>query len=64
MPLNRFQHFWRERFLNHFQHSRALVGASRDLVTYSWLQVERIYVKVICQHDKASCRASESLALV
>jgi len=42
----------------------ALVGASRVLVTYSWLHVERIYVKVIYKHNKASCRASESMALV
>jgi len=44
LPLNKFQHFYREKFRNHFQHSIAVVGASRVLVTYSWLHVERISV--------------------
>jgi len=43
LPLNRFKHFKREKFRNYLQHIIALVGASRVLVTYSWLHVERIY---------------------
>jgi len=44
LPLNKFQHFYRKKFRKYFQHTIALVGASRVLVTYSWLHVESICV--------------------
>jgi len=44
LQLNGFQHFWRQKFRNHFQQSIAVVSASQVLVTYSWLHVERICV--------------------
>ena len=65
LPLNRFQHFYREELRNHFQHRIALVGAIRVLVSYSWLYDERILMfRVIYKHNKASLRALECLALV
>jgi len=62
LPLNRFQHFWRETLRVHLQHRIASVGTSHVLVTYSvqlWCISSAYMFRVIYQHNKASCRASE-----
>jgi len=61
VAVNQFSTLLERNIRNYFQHRIFLVGASRVLVTYSWLHVE---CRVIYQHNKASCRASESLAQV
>jgi len=66
LPLNRFQHFSRERFRDHFQHRISSVGASYVLITYSvhlGCMSGACMFRVIYQHNKASSRASERILL-